>query len=107
MWYWEGLSANRICFEDVMSHQPSFTLPEPLYLALRQRARQQGMTMMQLLASLVAEAPEATEPTLAARLQGLIGVIDSRAEPQYPSAKRSPFGQIWAADLEQQGLRRP
>lgn len=90
-----------------MNHQPTFTLPEPLYLALRQRARQQEMTMVQLLASLVADEQGETELPLAARLQGLIGVIDSSAEPHYPSAKRSPFGQAWAAELEQQGLRRP
>lgn len=87
-------------------------LPENLYVALERAAAESGQTPLEWIATCVPAEPENGSsgndegPSLMERMEGYIGVIDSREEP-LPHRTPTAFGEAVAAKLARQGIRRP
>jgi hypothetical protein len=82
-------------------------LPDEVYNALERVAQESGMSPDEWIASqLRCQNVSAKDRPLSELLDGLVGVIDSAAEP-HSGYGRSNFGSALAAKFEKQGLRRP
>jgi hypothetical protein len=80
------------------------SLSEEVYNALLAVAQRSGMTPADWIASKLPEK-ESDRP-MPELLSGLVGAIDSQQEPHHQYEKTA-FGEIVAAKLAKQGLRRP
>ena len=82
-----------------------FTLPEQIYRLLLAVDQEKGVSPANWIASQL--PPSGTNPhPLSDLLTGLIGTIDSKAEPRH-SFKKTAFGEGLAAKLAKQGIHRP
>jgi hypothetical protein len=87
-------------------------LPENVYDALVRAAAENGQTPEEWIAARVPPEPDNGAsgdnegPSLLERMDGYIGVIDSREEP-YPHRPPTAFGEGVAAKLTKQGINRP
>jgi len=82
-------------------------LPDELYRNLEDAARESGLTPEGwIAATLAANSGSVENRPLYESLQDLLGVIDSAEEPR-SGRPRTPLGELIAAKLESQGLRRP
>jgi len=80
-------------------------LPDELYRNLERMAQENGLTPEGWIAATLAANSGPTENApLSESLQDLLGVVDSAEEPR---GRRTLLGEMVAAKLESQGLRRP
>ncbi|NJO93941.1 MAG: hypothetical protein HC820_05500 [Hydrococcus sp. RM1_1_31] len=86
----------------MLEHQIS--LSEEVYNALLAVAQRSGMTPADWIASKLPEK-ESDRP-LPELLSGLVGAIDSQQAPRHQYEKTA-FGEMIAAKLAKQGIRRP
>jgi hypothetical protein len=80
------------------------SLSEEVYNALLAVAQRSGMTPADWIASKL-PSPE-SDRSMPELLSGLVGAIDSQQDPHHQYEKTA-FGEMIAAKLAKQGLRRP
>jgi hypothetical protein len=84
----------------------SVELPDELYRELEKVALEHGLTVVDWIAATLPEPSSIGEHSLPELLQGLIGAVDSTKGTR-SDVSRTPFGDLIARKIEQQGLRRP
>lgn len=83
----------------------TITLPEQTYQRLLAIAQAKGITPEHWIQSQLS-APSGEQQPLSSLLTGLMGAIDSKAEPVH-RPKKTAFGEVIAAKLAKQGIHRP
>lgn len=81
-------------------------LPDEVFDALKKVASERGLTPVQWVMKTLPTQSSNNERPLSEALEGLTGVIDSRAEPR-PQYVSSAFGAGLVKKFEKQGLKRP
>ncbi len=81
-------------------------LPDDVYRELTREAEEQKVTVAEWITARLSRAPgilDSDERPLSEALKGLVGVVDSRADPFY-EPRRSTVGDLIAEKFAKQGI---